>query len=184
MAAQSNKGMGQSGRSRLRGLVVTIEQPLAFEQRAHDIEQSIADGAERSCMTMTTAAQLGVALFAGRIMLDGNPAPMMYSVLQPLVAGMASQDDATLATAASDRCLTRQHAQYMVVSLPQRLAGLGQQRGDGDPPEPWHGSQDRYVALLANLPRLCLRIGLDCGTKLVEPKGKGKGKANAKAKAE
>ncbi len=32
----------------------------------------------------------------------------------------------------------------------------GEQRGEGDPSEPWHGSQDHHVALLAALPRRAL----------------------------
>ena len=44
----------------------------------------------------------------------------------------------------------------MVISPLQRLRGLGEQRGEGDPSEPWHGSQDRHVALLAMLPRRVL----------------------------
>jgi len=33
----------------------------------------------------------------------------------------------------------------------------GEQRGEGDPSEPWHGSQDHHVALLATLTRRVLR---------------------------
>src|SRR4051794_8369517 len=102
-------------------------------------------------------------------MLDGAPSPMINRGLQPPIASIASQHNTALAAAARDRRLAGQDAQDLIVSLPQSLAGLGEQRGDGDSPEPWHGSQDRNVALLANLPRLCLRIGLDCGTKLVKP---------------
>src|SRR3954468_6663769 len=64
-------------------LIAGIEQRLAFEERAQDIEQSIADGAQRSCVTMATAAQFGVTLLADRIVLDGDPSAMMERVHQP-----------------------------------------------------------------------------------------------------
>src|ERR1700704_1659344 len=101
MAAQSNKGIGRSRRhSCLRTRIVGIEQRLPLEQRAQDIEQSIADAAQRPGVAVPAAAQLGVALFADRIMLNGGTSPVIDGVLQPRVAGIAPQHDAALAAAA------------------------------------------------------------------------------------
>src|SRR5438552_18325406 len=56
----------------------------------------------------------------------------------------------------------------MVVSPLQGLASLGEQRGDGDPSAPWTGTQDRNVALLADLARCLLRGGFDGLAELVD----------------
>src|SRR3989442_12344392 len=82
---------------------------------------------------------------------------------------MPPHHDQALAAAAGPRSLTRQAPQRVIISSPQRLAGLGEQRGNGDPSEPWTGTQDRNVALLADLPRRDLRGGLDGGAELVQP---------------
>src|SRR5207245_5829872 len=87
------------------------------------------------------------------VMLDGAPGPVIEGLMQAIVAGMSPDHDAALAAAAGDRGDARQHPQGVVISRPQRLAGLGEQRGDVDPSEPWTGTQDRNVALLADLPR-------------------------------
>ena len=102
-------------------------------------------------------------------MLNGGPRPMIEGVLQPVIAGMPPQHDAALAAAAGHRRHARQRPQHVIISSPQRLAGLAEQRGDVDPSEPWTGTQDRHVALLANLPRRGLRGGFDRGAEFVQP---------------
>src|SRR5262249_50886615 len=111
----------------------------------------------------SAAAQLGVALTADCIMLGSDASPMIDGGPQATVAGMASHHDAGLAAAAGYRGDARQDPQHVVISPAQRFAGLGKQRGDGDPSEPWTGTQDRNVALLAHLPRRALRRGFDRG---------------------
>src|SRR5215211_7930462 len=157
------------GGGHLRTFVIWIEQDLPFQERAENIEQPIGDTAQCPSMAVAAAAQLGIALAADRIMLDGHAGPMVDGVLQPRVAGMASHHDAALAAAAGYWGHARQYPQHVVISPPQRLAGLGEQRGDVDPSEPWTGTQDRDVALLADLPRRALRSGLDGGAELVQP---------------
>ena len=42
----------------------------------------------------------------------------------------------------------------LIVSVPQRLGGLDEQRGEAGPSHPRQGAQDRHVPLLGMLPRL------------------------------
>src|SRR5438445_9251933 len=120
-------------------------------------------------MTMTAAAQFGVTLPTDRILLRGHAGPVIERLRQAGVAGVPPQYDVTLAAAAGDGSGARQRAQDVVISPAQRLAGLGEQRGDVDPSEPWTGTQDLDVALLADLPRTVLRGSFDLATELVQP---------------
>src|SRR5262249_42105043 len=149
----------------LRGLVIGVEQDLPLEQGAQDRQQAVADATQGTPMAVSALAQRRVLPAAGGIMLNGDPCPVIDGFLQALVAGMSPDDDAALAAAAGDRGDAGQHPQGVVVSSPQRLCDLGEQRGDVDPSEPWTGTQDRNVALLAALPRR----GLDGGAELVQP---------------
>src|SRR5215204_6974752 len=91
------------GGGHLRRFVIWIEQDLPFQERAENIEQPIGDTAQGPSMAVPAAAQLGIALAADRIMLDGYAAPMINGLLQPLIAGMAPHHDAGLAAAAGHR---------------------------------------------------------------------------------
>src|SRR3989442_13896955 len=71
------KGWISCGGGHLCALVIGIEQRLALQQGAKDIEQTIADATQCPCMAMATAAQLGVALLADRIVLNGDPRPVV-----------------------------------------------------------------------------------------------------------
>ena len=169
MVLRSNQGMGL-GSSRCWRLGVTgIEQDLSFEQRAQHVEQAIGNAAQRTRMIVAARAQRRIALAADGVVLNGDPRPMIGRGLQARVAGMTLDHHATLAAALGDRSNARQRPQGVVISPVQRLAGLGEQRGDVDPSEPWIGTQDRDVALLANLPRRGLGGGFDGGAKFVEP---------------
>ena len=42
-------------------------------------------------------------------------------------------------------------AQSMVVSFGERLRGLGEHRGGHDSPDPWEGTEDLHVTMLASL---------------------------------
>ena len=164
LSAHPDRSRCRSGYSKCRGCKrrsrgTGIEQHLAFEQRAQHVEQAIGNAAQGACMIVAACAQRRIALFAPLIMLNGDPCPMIGRGLQTRVAGMALDDDATLAAALGDRSHAQQRPQGVVISPPQGLAGLGEQRGDVDPSEPWIGTQDRDVALLAYLPRRGLGRG-------------------------
>src|ERR1700747_1510682 len=119
-------------------------------------------------MAVTTAAQLGIAGPAARIMLSGDAGPMEERVLQSLIAGMASEHDALLAAAPGHRGDPRQDAQAMVISPPQKVPTFGEQRGQVDPADSREGAKDRHVALLALLPRRGLTWRFELGAELVQ----------------
>src|SRR3954454_13966776 len=77
---------------------------------------------------------------------------------QTLAAGLTHQHDTTLAAASGYRRHAGQRPQGLMVARRQRPAGLDQQSGADDPPDPRQGTQDRHVALLWWLPRRCLRF--------------------------
>src|SRR5215472_11267319 len=152
---RSNKGMGREG-SRgdgLPSLMGGIIQGVLLQQGAGDGEQAVGDGAQGAAVAVPATTQCGVAAATGLVMLEGDARPMIERVLQPLVTGIAADDEAGLAAAPGYWCHTGQAAQGVIVSAPQRLPGLGEQHGEDDPSEPGHGSQDRHVVLLAVLPR-------------------------------
>jgi hypothetical protein len=51
---------------------------------------------------MTSASKLGVFRSASLIMLHGDPRPMIGGVGEPVVAGLSSDDEATLARPLGD----------------------------------------------------------------------------------
>src|SRR5215211_6849880 len=63
------------GGGHLRRFVIWIEQDLPLQERAENIEQPIGDTAQCPSMAVPAAAQLGIALAADRIMLDGPRGP-------------------------------------------------------------------------------------------------------------
>src|SRR5512144_953710 len=120
-------------------------------------------------MAVAALAQRVIALPADRIELNGDVGPMVEGIAQPVVAGLAAPHDAAPAAATGDRGGACQGSQKMIVSLVHRLPSLGEQRGEGDPSEPWTGTQDRHVALLADLPRRGLPGALDGAAERIEP---------------
>ena len=55
------------------------------------------------------------------------------------VAGLTHDHDTAFATAPGHRCHTTQAPQSVIVSLPQGPPGLGEQRGEDDPPDSRQG---------------------------------------------
>ena len=161
--------MSCDSRGHVRDLVVGIVERLPLEHHAQHVEQAITDPAQGPSMTVPVVAQLDVTLLAHRIALNGDTGPMVHGVFQTPVAGPAADHEALLAAAPGDRSLTCHRPQSVIISLPQRLASLGEQRGENDPADSWLGAKDRYVALLAALPRRALRRGgFQLGTQLID----------------
>src|SRR3954467_16005552 len=103
-------------------------------------------------MTVAGFAQGLIARLAGGITLDRDAAPVIHCVAQTLAAGLTHQHDTTLAAASGYRRHAGQRPQGLMVARRQRPAGLDQQSGADDPPDPRQGTQDRHVALLWWLP--------------------------------
>ena len=117
---------------------------------------------------MAALAQRIITSPGGGIVLNGDPRPVMDGVLQPFVAGKATDHEALFAATPGDRGGACQGPQGVVISCPQRLRGLGEQRGENDSADSWPGAKDRHVMLLTVLPRRVLRRRFEPGTEAVE----------------
>ena len=110
-------------------------------------------------MTVTSASQGGVLRTASKVVLNGDACPMIHGVGEPVMAGLSSDDDATLARPLGDRRDSCQTAQGGVVTSLQGIEGFCKQRGEDDPSHSRQGCEDLHVMLLS-LPRLSV-LGRD-----------------------
>src|SRR5882724_3883441 len=101
---------------------------------------------------MAALAQGIVALANSWIELSCGACPMVDGVAQAVLAGQAPDDERVLAASAGDGSDAAEGAQGVIVSGFERLGGLGEQRGEDDPSDPWQGEQDRRVTRLVRLP--------------------------------
>ena len=76
MAVSVEQRNGQSCSGHLGAGIVWIELHLPAQQCAHDREQPISDTTQCAAMTMSSAAQRGVAALADWIMLTSHASPM------------------------------------------------------------------------------------------------------------
>src|SRR6516165_10519634 len=132
---RSNKGMaeGYSPTGGVPNLVGGVEQSLLFEQGAGHRQQAVGDGAQGAAMAVAAPAQRGITAAAERVVLGGEARPMLERVLEPLIAGITTDDDAGFAAAAGHRGHPGQGAQGVIISPAQRLPDLGEQHGEDDP---------------------------------------------------
>src|SRR5215207_5396563 len=103
-------------------------------------------------MTVAAGAKGCVFRLASRVVLHGNAGPVVDGVAQADVGGLAHEHDAALAGSLRDRSHPRQASKRSIVSPLQGLEGLGQQRGEDNPSDPWQRSEDRHIARLWPLP--------------------------------
>src|SRR5260370_31021759 len=132
------------------------------------MEQTIADGAQGARVTVAAPPQRIVTLPGGGIVLNGDARPVMDGVLQPFVAGKATDHEALFAAAPGYWSRACQGPQGVVISRPQRLCGLGEQRGENDSTDSRPGAKNRHVMLLTVLPRRALRRSFKLGAEAVE----------------
>ena len=109
-------------------------------------------------MAVASAAELGVFRSAARIMLHGDPRPMVDGVGEPVVAGLASDDDAALSGPFGDGRDSCQTAQGGVVPSLQGIPAFCEPRGEDGPSHSRQGCEDLRVMLLL-LPRFGLLGG-------------------------
>src|SRR6266404_6398301 len=102
---------------------------------------------------MAALAQGVIALANGWVELGCGSGPVIDGIAQTGLAGQAPDDDDLLSASASDWSDAAEGAQGVIVSGFERLGGLGEQRGEDDPSDPWQGKQDRRVTRLVRLPR-------------------------------
>jgi hypothetical protein len=123
----------QRKRHRLVSSAHGIERGLARKHGTGDGEEAIADGAESTGMTVTAMAQRGVFGSAPWIVLHGDTGPVIEGVGEALMGRLSSLDDLRLARAFSDRGDAAQTPQSVVISAPQGIPSLCEQRGEYDP---------------------------------------------------
>ncbi len=75
---------------------------------------------------------------------------------------------ARVTVAAPPQRIVCQGPQGVVISSPQRLRGLGEQRGENDSADSWPGAKDRHVMLLTDLPQWILRRRFELGAEPVQ----------------
>ena len=73
-----------------------VESRAGFQHCAGDIEQAVGDRSQGAAVTMAPAPQDGIFGSTSRIMLDGDPRPMVHGVGEPVVAGLPPDYDAVL----------------------------------------------------------------------------------------
>jgi hypothetical protein len=134
-------------------LALWIIERCAAQHCAGDGEQSIADGAQSTIVGLAALAQGVVAFANGWIELGCGARPMIEGIAQAVLAGEAPDNEGMLAASAGDGSDAAERAQGIVVSGFERLGGLGEQRGEDDPSDPWQGKQDRRVTRLVRLPQ-------------------------------
>ena len=80
----------------LPGLMGGIRQGVLLKQGAGDGEQAVGDRAQGAAVAVPQTTQCGIAAATELVVLDGDARPMIERVLQPLVAGIAAEDEAGL----------------------------------------------------------------------------------------
>jgi hypothetical protein len=93
-----------------------VEVSTMSEHGAGHIQETVGHTAQGARMRMTTLAQLSIPASACRIMLDGNPRPMVQRQPKPHVGCPAHAHHAAFAAAAGHRGHTAEVAQSLVIS--------------------------------------------------------------------
>lgn len=104
-------------------------------------------------MAVTALTQRLVPGFRGGITLRGDARPVVYGVAKARVAGVSPDDHTALAGSLGNRRDAAQATQSSVVSSPECIPSLREQRGERDPSDTWQGVEDHGVTLLVALPR-------------------------------
>ena len=97
---------------------------------------------------MAPAPQDGIFGSTSRIMLDGDPRPMVHGVGEPVVAGLPPDYDAAFARSLATVRDFGQAAQRGVIAPLQGIPSLCEQRGEDDPSYSRQGCEDLHVMLL------------------------------------
>src|SRR5215211_8716407 len=127
---------------------VRIEGGLGLEHGAGHANEAVGDGSEGTAMTVAAGAKGRVFRLASRVVLHSDAGPMVDSIAQADMGGLAHEHDPALAGSLGDGSHPRQTAKRLVVSPPQSLEGLGQQCGEDNPSDPGQGSEDRHITRL------------------------------------
>jgi hypothetical protein len=97
------------------------------EHGASHVQETVGHTAQGAWMRMTAFAQLSIPGSACRIMLDGNPRPMVQRQPKPYVGCPAHAHHATFAAASGHGGHNAEVAQSLVISSAEGIRGLAQQ---------------------------------------------------------
>ena len=93
-------------------------------------------------MALASGTQGGVLGLAERVPQGGVGGPVVDGILQALVSGETTGDDAGLPRASSDRCDTTETSECLVVARAQGSVGLGEESREDDPADARKGCED------------------------------------------
>ena len=108
---------------------------------------------------MALQSQRVVLGAADPVVLHGNPAPVIDSIIETALGGQTSYDDAPVARASGNRGHTTQAAQGVIVSSSQGIGSLREQCSEYGSTHSRQGHQDRSITLPG---RLCCRPVVAC----------------------
>src|SRR5215471_21666368 len=94
---------------------------------------------------MPASTQCGVASAALVIVLSGNACPMIDSVAQSNVRGVAHDYDMRLAAAFRHGRNARQSSERLIIAAAERPRSLGKQYGENDLADSRHGLQYLHI---------------------------------------
>ena len=102
-------------------------------------------------MTVSTGTKRSIFFSAPGVVLNGDTSPVIDSVAQSSLDRLPHQDLTLLPGSLGNRRDARQASQSMIISSPQSIGSLCEQRGENDSSDARQGSQDRHVTLLPEL---------------------------------
>src|SRR6516164_7026485 len=101
-----------------------VKQSLPLQEDACHCKESVCDTADGASMRVPASTQCGVASAALAIVLSGNACPMIDSVAQSNVGGVAHDDDMRLTAAFGHRRYARQCPERLIVTTAKRPRSL------------------------------------------------------------
>ena len=104
---------------RLLHRMLRIEERSACQHGTGHSEQPISDGPQGTGVVVAFQSQRVVLGAADPVVLHGNPAPVIDSIIETAVGGQTSYDDAPVARASGNRGHPTQAAQGVIVSSSQ-----------------------------------------------------------------
>src|SRR6516164_7567805 len=102
-----------------------VKQSLSLQEDARHCKESVRDTADGASVWVPASTQCGIASAALVIVLSGNACPMIDSVAQSNVRGVAHDYDMRLAAAFRHGRYARQCPERLIVTADKRPGSLG-----------------------------------------------------------
>ena len=101
-----------------------VKQSLSLQEHARDCKESVCDTADGASVRVPASTQCGVANTAPVIVLSGDACPMIDSVAQSNVRGVAHDYVMRLAAAFGNGRYARQCPERLIVTAAKRPRSL------------------------------------------------------------